>query len=157
MVLFGPQDSFISVEGLILALAKEDEKFTREALLKQGVKYNDLMQAVQKIREKNGPVISRGAEAMYEALLKYGIDFTERAREGKLDPVIGRDDEIRRAIQILSRRTKNNPVLIGDPGVGKVGSRKGAREGLLGVYETLDLTLYSVIDRRRLRKVSPSE
>jgi ATP-dependent Clp protease ATP-binding subunit ClpB len=157
LVLFGPQDSFISVEGLILALAKEDEKFTREALLKQGVKYNDLMQAVQKIREKNGPVISRGAEAMYEALLKYGIDFTERAREGKLDPVIGRDDEIRRAIQILSRRTKNNPVLIGDPGVGKVGSRKGAREGLLGVYETLDLTLYSVIDRRRLRKVSPSE
>lgn len=138
-------------------MAKEDEKFTREALLKQGVKYNDLMQAVQKIREKNGPVISRGAEAMYEALLKYGIDFTERAREGKLDPVIGRDDEIRRAIQILSRRTKNNPVLIGDPGVGKVGSRKGTREGLLGVYETLDLTLYSVIDRRRLRKVSPSE
>jgi ATP-dependent Clp protease ATP-binding subunit ClpB len=138
-------------------LAKEDEKFTREALLKQGVKYNDLMQAVQKIREKNGPVISRGAEAMYEALLKYGIDFTERAREGKLDPVIGRDDEIRRAIQILSRRTKNNPVLIGDPGVGKVGSRMLAREGLLGVYETLDLTLYFVIDRRRLRKVSPSE
>lgn len=138
-------------------MAKEDEKFTREALLKQGVKYNDLMQAVQKIREKNGPVISRGAEAMYEALLKYGIDFTERAREGKLDPVIGRDDEIRRAIQILSRRTKNNPVLIGDPGVGKVGSRMLAREGLLGVYETLDLTLYFVIDRRRLRKVSPSE
>lgn len=56
---------------------------------------------------------------MYDALDKYGIDFTQRAREGKLDPVIGRDDEIRRAIQILSRRTKNNPVLIGDPGVGK--------------------------------------
>ena len=56
---------------------------------------------------------------MYDALDKYGIDFTQKAREGKLDPVIGRDDEIRRAIQILSRRTKNNPVLIGDPGVGK--------------------------------------
>ena len=72
------------------------------------------------MREKSGPANSRGAETMYEALMKYGIDFTEKAKEGKLDPVIGRDDEIRRAIQILSRRTKNNPVLIGDPGVGKV-------------------------------------
>ena len=78
------------------------------------------MDIVKTSRDKTGPVQSRGAETMYDALLKYGIDFTEQAREGKLDPVIGRDDEIRRAIQILSRRTKNNPVLIGDPGVGKV-------------------------------------
>ena len=105
-----PQDSFVSTEGLVLALAKEDDRFTTKALLKQGVKYNNVLEAIQKLREKSGPAISRTAETMYDALLKYGIDFTERAAEGKLDPVIGRDDEIRRAIQILSRRTKNNPV-----------------------------------------------
>jgi ATP-dependent Clp protease ATP-binding subunit ClpB len=108
-------DSFISTEGLLLALVKEDDVFTREALLRQSVSYTDVLKVIQQIREKNGPAISRSAETMYDALLKYGIDFTERAREGKLDPVIGRDDEIRRTIQILSRRTKNNPVLIGDP------------------------------------------
>ena len=102
-----------------MALVKEDTQFTRDALLKQDVKYTDILAAVKEMRAKSGPAISRSAENMYDALLKYGIDFTERAREGKLDPVIGRDDEIRRAIQILSRRTKNNPVLIGDPGVGK--------------------------------------
>lgn len=114
------QDSFVSVEALLLALCKEDDLYTRDALLKQDVKYMDIMKVVKTSRDKSGPVQSRGAETMYDALLKYGIDFTEQAREGKLDPVIGRDDEIRRAIQILSRRTKNNPVLIGDPGVGKV-------------------------------------
>jgi ATP-dependent Clp protease ATP-binding subunit ClpB len=108
-------DSFISTEGLLLALIKEDDIFTRDALLRQTVSYTDVLKVIQQIREKNGPAISRSAETMYDALLKYGIDFTERAREGKLDPVIGRDDEIRRTIQILSRRTKNNPVLIGDP------------------------------------------
>ncbi len=85
---------------------------------RQGKSYDDILKSVQGIREKSGPANSRSAENMYEALSKYGIDFTERAEMGKLDPVIGRDDEIRRAIQILSRRTKNNPVLIGDPGVG---------------------------------------
>jgi ATP-dependent Clp protease ATP-binding subunit ClpB len=95
---------------LLLALVKEDSLFTREALLRQGVKYTDVLEAVKKMREKSGPANSRSAENMYDALMKYGIDFTERAKEGKLDPVIGRDDEIRRAIQILSRRTKNNPV-----------------------------------------------
>jgi len=109
-------DSFVSTEILILALAKEDFQFTANALNKQNITYTDLLASVKEIRQKAGPVISRSAENMYDALLKYGIDFTERAEEGKLDPVIGRDDEIRRAIQILSRRTKNNPVLIGDPG-----------------------------------------
>ena len=113
-------DSFVSVESLLLALCKEDDLYTRDALLKQDVKYMDIMKVVKESRDKSGPVQSRGAETNYDALNKYGIDFTEQAREGKLDPVIGRDDEIRRAIQILSRRTKNNPVLIGDPGVGKV-------------------------------------
>ena len=104
----------------MLALCKEDDLYTAKALLDQDVKYMDIMTVVQASRDKSGPVQSRGAETMYEALEKYGVDFTAQAREGKLDPVIGRDDEIRRAIQILSRRTKNNPVLIGDPGVGKV-------------------------------------
>ena len=115
------QDSFVSTEGLILALVKEDS-FTRDALLKQDVKYTHVLDAVKKAREKSGPTISRSAEKLYDALSKYGIDYTEQAEEGKLDPVIGRNDEIHRAIQILSRRTKNNPVLIGDPGVGKTAS-----------------------------------
>lgn len=112
-------DSFVSAEALLLGLVKEDNQFTTAALLKQDVKYTDVLDVVVKLREKNGPIISRSAENNYDALLKYGIDFTEKAEQGKLDPVIGRDDEIRRAIQVLSRRTKNNPVLIGDPGVGK--------------------------------------
>ena len=109
-------DSFVSAEALLLGLAKEDDRFTTKAFLKQDIKYTDISDAVVKFREKAGPIISRSAENNYDALLKYGVDFTERAEQGKLDPVIGRDDEIRRAIQILSRRTKNNPVLIGDPG-----------------------------------------
>ena len=112
------QDSFVSSEALILGLAKEDG-FLQSALFNQGKGYKDVLDAVTAIREKSGPATSRSAENMYDALKKYGIDFTEQAEKGKLDPVIGRDDEIRRAIQILSRRTKNNPVLIGDPGVGK--------------------------------------
>jgi ATP-dependent Clp protease ATP-binding subunit ClpB len=115
-----------------MALAKEDNMFTSIALLKQDVKYTDILDAVKKAREKSGPAISRSSEKMYDALLKYGIDFTEQAEEGKLDPVIGRDDEIRRAIQILSRRTKNNPVLIGDPGVGKTAIAEGIAQRIVG-------------------------
>ena len=78
--------------------------------MKQNVKYTDVLNVIKEMREKSGPAISRSAETMYDALMKYGIDFTDRAKQGKLDPVIGRDDEIRRAIQILSRRTKNKYV-----------------------------------------------
>lgn len=124
-------DSFVSSEGLLLALVKEDTQFTRDAVMNQGVKYNEVLDVVKKMREKSGPTISRSAENMYDALMKYGIDFTERAKEGKLDPVIGRDDEIRRAIQILSRRTKNNPVLIGDPGVGKTAIAEGIAQRMV--------------------------
>jgi len=124
-------DSFVSSEGLILALGKVDDLFTIDALRKQGKSYNDLLVAVQSIREKSGPAISRSAENMYDALNKYGVDFTEQAEEGKLDPVIGRDDEIRRSIQILSRRTKNNPVLIGDPGVGKTAIAEGIAQRMI--------------------------
>jgi len=124
-------DSFVSAEALLLGLAKEDDKFTTKAFLKQDIKYTDLSDAVVKFREKAGPIISRSAENNYDALLKYGIDFTEQAEQGKLDPVIGRDDEIRRAIQILSRRTKNNPVLIGDPGVGKTAIAEGIAQRMV--------------------------
>jgi len=124
-------DSFVSAESLLLGLAKEDDKFTTKAFLKQDIKYTDLLDVVVKIREKAGPIISRSAENNYDALLKYGIDLTESAEEGKLDPVIGRDDEIRRAIQILSRRTKNNPVLIGDPGVGKTAIAEGIAQRMV--------------------------
>lgn len=93
--LFVPQDSFVSTEGLVLSLCKEDTLFTRDQLSKQDVTYNDVLDSVKKMRETSGAAISRSAENLYDALDKYGIDFTERAREGKLDPVIGRDDEIR--------------------------------------------------------------
>jgi ATP-dependent Clp protease ATP-binding subunit ClpB len=124
-------DSFVSSEGLLLALIKEDTQFTRKAIQMQGKDYNQILEIVKSMREKSGPTISRSAENMYDALMKYGIDFTDRAREGKLDPVIGRDDEIRRAIQILSRRTKNNPVLIGDPGVGKTAIAEGIAQRMI--------------------------
>jgi len=124
-------DSFVSAEALLLGLAKEDDRFTTKAFLKQDIKYTDISDAVVKLREKSGPIISRSAENNYDALLKYGIDFTEQAEQGKLDPVIGRDDEIRRAIQILSRRTKNNPVLIGDPGVGKTAIAEGIAQRMV--------------------------
>jgi len=124
-------DSYISTENLVLALSKEDYLFTRDALKKQDVDYDSLLKAVGEVRKTSGPAKSRSAENMYDALNKYGIDFTERAEEGKLDPVIGRDDEIRRAIQILSRRTKNNPVLIGDPGVGKTAIAEGIAQRMV--------------------------
>jgi ATP-dependent Clp protease ATP-binding subunit ClpB len=125
------QDSYVSTEGLVLAMVKEDDKFTREALMRQNVKYTDVLEVVKEMRKKSGPAISRSAESMYDALTKYGVDLTERAEQGKLDPVIGRDDEIRRAIQILSRRTKNNPVLIGDPGVGKTAIAEGIAQRMI--------------------------
>lgn len=124
-------DSFVSTEALLLALCKEDTQFTRDAIIQQGIRIEDVLEVVKKMRDKTGPTISRSAENMYDALMKYGIDFTERAAEGKLDPVIGRDDEIRRAIQILSRRTKNNPVLIGDPGVGKTAIAEGIAQRMV--------------------------
>merc|ERR1719162_1745053 len=124
-------DSFITTEGLLLALTKTDTLFTNPTLSLQSKTYDDILTAVESIRKKTGPAISRSAENLYDALNKYGIDFTEQAEEGKLDPVIGRDDEIRRAIQILSRRTKNNPVLIGDPGVGKTAIAEGLAQRMV--------------------------
>jgi len=124
-------DSFVSTEAIILALFSTDNSFTVPQLSSQGRTYDDVLEAVQAVREKTGPATTRSAENLYDALNKYAIDFTERAMEGKLDPVIGRDDEIRRAIQILSRRTKNNPILIGDPGVGKTAIAEGIAQRMI--------------------------
>jgi ATP-dependent Clp protease ATP-binding subunit ClpB len=117
------KDEYISVEHLLLA-ALEDGAGIGKALRDQGVTRELLMQALQKIRGGQR-VTSQNPETTYQALERYGRDLTQLATQGKLDPVIGRDDEIRRVIQVLSRRTKNNPVLIGEPGVGKTAIVEG--------------------------------
>ncbi len=118
------KDQYISVEHLLLALIDEGEPEVRELLKKAGLQRNNLLNSLKMVRG-NQQVTSENPEETYEALEKYGRDLTKLAREGKLDPVIGRDDEIRRVIEILSRRTKNNPVLIGEPGVGKTAIVEG--------------------------------
>ncbi|GKX35396.1 MAG: chaperone protein ClpB [Rhizobiaceae bacterium MnEN-MB40S] len=117
-------DSFVTVERLLLALMMEKSAATSKLLETAGVTPTALNQAINEIR-KGRTADSANAEQGYDALKKYARDLTEEAREGKLDPVIGRDDEIRRTIQVLSRRTKNNPVLIGEPGVGKTAIAEG--------------------------------
>ncbi|MEP9399329.1 ATP-dependent chaperone ClpB [Mesorhizobium sp. KR2-14] len=117
-------DSFVTVERLLQALAMEKSAKTSEILAKAGVTPQALNQAINEIR-KGRTADSASAEQGYDALKKYARDLTADARAGKLDPVIGRDDEIRRTIQVLSRRTKNNPVLIGEPGVGKTAIAEG--------------------------------
>jgi len=111
-------DSFVTAERLLLALCIEKSAPTSDLLAKAGLTANALNTAINEVRQGR-TADSANAEAGYDALKKYARDLTRDARDGKLDPVIGRDDEIRRAIQVLSRRTKNNPVLIGEPGVGK--------------------------------------
>ena len=117
-------DSFVTVERLLLALAIETSAATSKILSNAGLTAQALNQTINEIR-KGRTADSAGAEQGFDALKKYARDLTEAAREGKLDPVIGRDDEIRRTIQVLSRRTKNNPVLIGEPGVGKTAIAEG--------------------------------
>jgi ATP-dependent Clp protease ATP-binding subunit ClpB len=117
-------DSFVTVERLLQALAMEKSAKSAEILAKAGVTAQALNGAINDIR-KGRTADSASAEQAYDALKKYARDLTADARSGKLDPVIGRDDEIRRTIQVLSRRTKNNPVLIGEPGVGKTAIAEG--------------------------------
>ncbi len=117
-------DSYVTAERLLLALALEKSAKTSEILAKAGVTPQGLNAAIESLR-KGRTADTASAEQGYDALKKYARDLTKDAREGKLDPVIGRDDEIRRTIQVLSRRTKNNPVLIGEPGVGKTAIAEG--------------------------------
>jgi ATP-dependent Clp protease ATP-binding subunit ClpB len=117
-------DSFVTVERLLLALAIERDTEAGRILAKAGLTAASLNEAINTLR-KGRTADSASAENAYEALKKYARDLTDAAREGRLDPVIGRDEEIRRTIQVLSRRTKNNPVLIGEPGVGKTAIAEG--------------------------------
>ena len=117
-------DSYVTVERLLLALASESDADTAKILKTAGVTPARLEAAIADLR-KGRTADNASAESGYDALKKYARDLTQTARDGKLDPVIGRDDEIRRTIQVLSRRTKNNPVLIGEPGVGKTAIAEG--------------------------------
>ncbi|CAD7704818.1 unnamed protein product [Ostreobium quekettii] len=123
------RDSFVSVEHLVLGLA-QDVRFCEVLLRGRGLTYDTLLKAVEEIRGSTR-ITDQDPEGKYEALAKYARDLTEAARNGQLDPVIGRDDEIRRSIQILSRRTKNNPVLIGEPGVGKTAVAEGLAQRIV--------------------------
>ncbi|MEJ7607835.1 MAG: Clp protease N-terminal domain-containing protein [Bryobacteraceae bacterium] len=118
------KDDFVSVEHLLLAMS--DDKLLKEL----GLTRERLMKALQEVRG-NQRVTTQHPEATYEALERYGRDLTKQAQQGKLDPVIGRDEEIRRVIQVLSRRTKNNPVLIGEPGVGKTAIVEGLAQRIV--------------------------
>src|SRR2546426_6130608 len=119
----GLGDEFVSTEHLLLAMT-EDQGYTGKALKRLGATHERVLGALKEVRG-NQRVTDQNPEGKYQALEKYGRDITELARKNKIDPVIGRDEEIRRVIQVLSRRTKNNPVLIGEPGVGKTAIVEG--------------------------------
>src|SRR5713101_2697999 len=118
------KDEYISTEHLLLAIADEKDGNAGKILRQHGVNRDDLLKVIEQTRG-GARITDQNAESNYQALAKYARDLTDLARQGKLDPVIGRDDEIRRTIQVLSRRTKNNPVLIGEPGVGKTAIVEG--------------------------------
>src|SRR5262247_1388308 len=125
------QDEYVSTEHLFVALATEAGRSpTAQLLQRSGATKDTLYQALTQIRG-NQRVTSQNPESTYEALTRYGRDLTDLARKGKLDPVIGRDEEVRRVIQVLSRRTKNNPVLIGEPGVGKTAIVEGLAQRIV--------------------------
>jgi ATP-dependent Clp protease ATP-binding subunit ClpB len=116
-------DEFVSIEHLLLAIFKSKSKIS-QILKDQGASEKDLKAAIEELR-KGGKVTSQSAEENYNSLDKYAINLNAQADSGKLDPVIGRDEEIRRILQILSRRTKNNPILVGEPGTGKTAIAEG--------------------------------
>jgi ATP-dependent Clp protease ATP-binding subunit ClpB len=124
------KDEYLSVEHLVLAMFGTDDEAARRVLRAAGLTRDNVLQALTSIRGSQR-VTDQNPEGKYQALEKYGRNLTELARQGKLDPVIGRDEEIRRVIQVLSRRTKNNPVLIGEPGVGKTAIVEGLAQRIV--------------------------
>ena len=124
------KDDYVSVEHILLAIVDERSGTAGRILKEMGLTRDKLMQALRQVRGSQR-VTSQNPEATYEALERYGRDLTKAAAQGKLDPVIGRDEEIRRVIQVLSRRTKNNPVLIGEPGVGKTAIVEGLAQRIV--------------------------
>ena len=138
-------DQYVSLEHIVLALLTEQSDAS-QMLKDAGMTEKELRAAIEELRKGN-KVTSQSAEDTYDSLSKYAINLNERARSGKLDPVIGRDEEIRRVLQILSRRTKNNPILIGEPGVGKTAIAEGLAHRIVNgdVPENLkDKTIYSL-------------
>ncbi|MFL5626011.1 MAG: ATP-dependent chaperone ClpB [Ktedonobacteraceae bacterium] len=124
------KDEYLSVEHLLLAMFNADDEVISRALKVAGLTYDNVLKALSAIRGSQR-VTDQNPEGKYQALEKYGRNLTELAEQGKLDPVIGRDEEIRRVIQVLSRRTKNNPVLIGEPGVGKTAIVEGLAQRIV--------------------------
>src|SRR6184192_3995589 len=124
------KDEYVSTEHLLLAITHLKRDAAQEILARHGASYDAILQALTAVRGSQ-KVTDQNPEAKYQALERYARDLTEQARRGKLDPVIGRDEEIRRVVQVLSRRTKNNPVLIGEPGVGKTAIVEGLAQRIV--------------------------
>lgn len=123
-------DEFVSVELLLFAIVKSKDKVA-DLLRTVGVKESEVKKSIVELRGKNNPVKDQNAENKYQALARYSIDLNKLAEQGKIDPVIGRDEEIRRVLQILSRRSKNNPILLGEPGVGKTAIVEGLAQRIV--------------------------